>query len=327
MKNKETLRASMDRRLSALDGVPSCRPALLQRIAQEEAPVMKKKVSFGLVLALIVISLSVIALAAGLQQSPRVSAAQQAGKELEKKYGVTEDMLSFFQREEEELADGTCRVTYISGGSLGYLLGTYTVEVKDGKADASWSHDGADTAGGYDAEAWGAEQMKQMMAASGNAAAISDYIDRAEVTAAKFGYKEEERNPSDQDDGETWESWYEKREAEKNGAMEKRQLSEEEMVEIGKEFILSNYDLTEEQIARLELYTEIGAGVANFWYETVDGKPCFLVEYLLDKDDFTEELFNDPNYVRNNSYFKVFVNVETGEVEQYEYDAGVGGVG
>ena len=38
MKNKETLQAVMDRRLSFLDGLPSCRPALMQRIAQEEAP-------------------------------------------------------------------------------------------------------------------------------------------------------------------------------------------------------------------------------------------------------------------------------------------------
>lgn len=288
---------------------------------------MKKKVSFGLVFALIVISLSVIALAAGLQLSPRVSAAQQAGKELEKAYGVTEEMLSFFQREEQELADGTYRVTYTSGGSLGYLLGTYTVEVKNGKSQASWSHDGEDTAGGYDAAAWGPEQMKLMMAASGNAAEIDAYIARADATAAKFGYVKEDEKPSDPDDGETHESWYEKREAEKNGALEKRQLSEEEMVEIGKAFVIANYDLTEEQTARLVLYTEIGAEEANFWYETVDGKPCFLVEYLLDKDDFTDELLNDPNYVRNNSYFKVFVNVETGVVEQYEFDAGVGGVG
>ena len=66
MKNKETLQAVMDRRLSFLDGLPSCRPALMQRIAQEEAPVMKKKVSFVLVFALVLVSLSVVALAAGL---------------------------------------------------------------------------------------------------------------------------------------------------------------------------------------------------------------------------------------------------------------------
>ena len=41
--NKEPLRSAMDRRLSFLDELPSCRAALYRRIAQEEAPVMKKK--------------------------------------------------------------------------------------------------------------------------------------------------------------------------------------------------------------------------------------------------------------------------------------------
>ncbi len=41
MKNKVTLKAAMDRRLSFLDERPSCRPALMQRIAREEEPVMK----------------------------------------------------------------------------------------------------------------------------------------------------------------------------------------------------------------------------------------------------------------------------------------------
>lgn len=40
MKNKETLQTMMDRRLSFLDELPSCRAALMHRIAQEEAPVM-----------------------------------------------------------------------------------------------------------------------------------------------------------------------------------------------------------------------------------------------------------------------------------------------
>ena len=55
--------------------------------------------------------------------------------------------------------------------------------------------------------------------------------------------------------------------------------------------------------------------------------PCFLVEYLLDEDSFTEEMAQDPNYYRQNSYFKIYVNVETGVIEQYEYNSGLGGVG
>ena len=47
--NKETIRASMDRRLSFLDSRPSCRAAVQYRIAQEEEPVMKRKISFAFV--------------------------------------------------------------------------------------------------------------------------------------------------------------------------------------------------------------------------------------------------------------------------------------
>ena len=47
MKNdKETIKEAMDRRLSFLDDVPSCRSRVQDRIAQEERPVMKKKLSF-----------------------------------------------------------------------------------------------------------------------------------------------------------------------------------------------------------------------------------------------------------------------------------------
>ena len=63
--NKEPLRSAMDRRLSFLDELPSCRAALHRRIAQEEAPVMKKKLSVGLVFAIVLVLLTVAALAAG----------------------------------------------------------------------------------------------------------------------------------------------------------------------------------------------------------------------------------------------------------------------
>ena len=57
--NKESLQAAMDRRLSFLDDLPSCRPAVRYRIAQEEEPVMKKKTSFVLVFAIVMILLNV----------------------------------------------------------------------------------------------------------------------------------------------------------------------------------------------------------------------------------------------------------------------------
>ena len=82
--NEEQLKAAMDRRLSFLDDVPSCRAKVKYRIAQKEEPVvMKKKLSVGLVLALVLAMLSVSALAAGLLLSAKVSASRIADQELE----------------------------------------------------------------------------------------------------------------------------------------------------------------------------------------------------------------------------------------------------
>jgi hypothetical protein len=96
----------MDRRLSFLDDLPSCRAGVLEQIAREEAPVMKKKVSFGLVFAIVLVLLSVAALAAGLLFSPRADAARTADRALEEKYGINREMQTFFGREEEELPEG-----------------------------------------------------------------------------------------------------------------------------------------------------------------------------------------------------------------------------
>ena len=327
MKNKETLQAAMDRRLSFLDELPSCRPALMQRIAQEEAPVMKRKISVGLVFALVLVSLSVIALATGLILSPRVSAARTADLALAEKYGITDELQSFFGREEEELPDGTVKVTYFGAGSLEAPLGTYTVLVKDGKADISWSLEGKDTAGGYEAEAWGLEQLKQMAEDSHDEKLKAAFMDKS-FEVYKQLHPDDEEVPVEAPDPETFEEYHARREGEKSSALDATKLSEEDMIAIGREFILSTYSLTDSEVERLELYTNsYETDDANHWYETVNGKPCFLVEYLLDEEGVTEEMLNDPNYYRMNAYFKVFVNVETGVIEQYEFSNGLGGIG
>ncbi len=329
--NKETLKAAMDRRLSFLDERPSCRPALMQRIAQEEAPVMKKKVSIGFVFALVLVSLSVIGLAAGLLLSPKVTAARLADQALEKTYGITTELQTFFGRSEEELPDGSVRVTYYGAGELEYVLGSYTVTVKDGRADATWSRDGENTAGGYEADAWGIDQLKQMFEDSKNEDSKMAYVAKALAIAESHGAFDSDDTSSEpvEPDGDL----YEQIEATKTAALNARRLSEEEMVDIGREFIISNYELNDEQIGRMELYTELGEEAGNGWYDMVDGKPCFMIEYLLyqplPRDEADEEGFDfDPRvHQEKDGYYKVYVNVETGVVEQYEYNSGLGGLG
>ncbi len=321
--NKDSIRSAMDRRLSFLDDLPSCRAGVLEQIARKEAPVMKKKVSFGLVFAIVLVLLSVAALAAGLLFSPRADAARTADRALEEKYGINREMQTFFGREEEELPDGSVRVTYTGAGNMAYVLGTYTATVRNGKAEVTWSHDGKDTSGGYDSEVWGTEQLKQMFADSADEQCKQAFLDRALEIAEKNGAAEKTES-SEADEG-----YGLRREAAKTAALQARKLSEEEMIGIGREFIVSNYDLNEEQASRLDLYTNSYECEANEWYETVNGKPCFLVEYLLYTEYTTEQLAKDEPRGRTSmdGYYRVFVNVETGAVEEYEYNSAMGGEG
>ena len=317
MKNKETLKARMDRRLSFLDGLPSCRSAVMQRIAQEEAPVMKKKISLGLVLALILVSLSVAGLAAAaLLFSPKADAARIADRALEERYGVTPEMQTFFVRSEEELPGGAVRVTYAGRDQLLEALGTYTARVKDGKAEISWSYDGKDTSGLYGADAWGAEQLKQMLADNQETGDMGLFLPRALEIAQANG------NPW-QDSVSTEEEiidYFEQLEKEKTAALAARKLPEDEMAELARQAVIEAYSLTAEQAAALEKYVQPLADEENAWYWMEDGKPCFEVQYFLTQDQ-------DGAFVEKDGTYGVLVNVETGVIERIVYESGLGGEG
>ena len=309
--NKETLQTVMDRRLSFLDDLPSCRAAVQARIAQEEEPVMKKKISLGFVFALVLVLLSVAALAAGLLLSPRASAARTADRAMEESRGITAEMMTFFGREETELPDGTVQVTYTGVGNMEYVLGTYTALVRDGRAEISWSHDGENlTADCLDS------QSKEAML--GKAAAI-----------AEKHHSLADDIPEAAVDDASAESFHTQLEEQKTAALNARTLSEEEMIAIGREFIISTYALNDEQAGRMELYTNSFEDSENSWYEMVDGKPCFKVEYLL-YAPYTAEMIdrNEPQpRMEKDGYYNVFVNVETGVIEEYEYNSALAGEG
>lgn len=339
--NHKTIQSAMDNRLSFLDELPSCRAAVQSRIAQEEEPVMKRKVSWGLVFAIGMTLLAAAALAAGLlwKLTPRAEAVLLADRALEEKYGITAEMQTFFAREQEEAEDGTVRVTYSGVTGLDWVLGTYTAIVKDGKAEVIWSHDGEETSHGYEAEAWGAEQLRAMIADSQDAGRKQAFLDRGAEISASHQQPLETPEISDAD----VETYYQQREAAKTAALNARKLSEEEMISIGREFIISNWHLNEEQTGRLELYTSSGSespeligtdpdaaeGSGNEWYEMMNGKPCFQVEFLLYQPMTVEQEASgrERDYREGDGYYNVFVNVETGEIEEYEYNSALAGIG
>jgi len=334
--NKKTIQSAMDRRLSFLNEQPSCRAAVLHRIAQEEEPVMKKKVSLGLVFAIVLVLLSVAALATTLLFSRKAEASRTADRAMEKEIGIGSEMMTFFARGEEEQEDGSVLVTYTGAGSLEYVLGTYSVLVKDGKAEISWNREGEDVSGGYEADAWGIEQLKQMLTDCLDEETKSLVLAKAEETAAKHGMQEDDA-PSEEIEG-----LHEQIEARKTAALNARKLSEEEMIAAGRSFIISNYGLNEEQIARMELYTNYvpefsdEEGVipeednGNDWYDMINDRPCFRVEYLLGQPEVPEQegvVVTPLPREEKDGYYIVYVNVETGEIEEYEFNSGLGGIG
>ena len=143
-------------------------PFLAQRIMNQERkgePVVKKRLSVGLVLAIVLMLIAVTALAYSVITtvfSPRVDAYTTANRALEEKYGVTSSMLGFFSRDSRGNDEHHFIVEYEPRfeDALASKLGVYRVVVTDGKVESvSWSLDGISTDGGFDADAWGAEQL------------------------------------------------------------------------------------------------------------------------------------------------------------------------
>lgn len=305
--NEKKLRESMDRRLSGLDSSAARRSAVMQRIAQEEQPVMKKKMSFAVVFALVLVSLAAVALAATLIFSPRVDALTLADKALEEKYGITLRMQSFFDRRDEALPDGSVRVTYTSGENFRKVMGEYTAVVKDGKAEVAWDLDGISTEGMFDAKAWGPEQLKEIMAWNEENGTLTPYIEKA---AAIGGAAEE------QEKGEPLGEEY-FRQLDQNSADAKAaaKLTEEEMAKIAREALIARYGLTEADADQMEWY--IPPYSPEVLYTVQNGSYCYDVEYLLNLDA------SDPHAELNGAYV-VSVNVETGVIENMTYTAGYG---
>ena len=109
-------------------------------------------IAAALVLALI----TAAAVAAGLTRSARYDAKRLAYQALEEEYGFTTDMESFFTCTAEE-KDGQTVVTYRANkdvGDFAWKLGDYTVTIRNGQAEASWSNDGEAVGDDFSSDVW-----------------------------------------------------------------------------------------------------------------------------------------------------------------------------
>ena len=238
----------VDQNLSGLVWDEAKRRTVLQAVRKEERPVKKLSTTFILIAA--IVCLSVTALAAGLVFSSRVDAAKLAEKAMADTYGVTDTMLStFFNRTVSETADGGTTVVYAGIDFLRDVLGEYTVSVKDGTAAALWSHDGESTSGLFDAEAWGKEQLEEMLRTAAERHDLSAFSEKAKAIAAKH-----EAASDELPEGSAWEKTGE---AEALAAAKASSYSEEDLLALAHDAVVSAYQFTDEQAKMLKFVFEL----------------------------------------------------------------------
>lgn len=311
----------VDQNLSGLVWDEAKRRTVLQAVRKEERPVKKLSTTFILIAA--IVCLSVTALAAGLVFSSRVDAAKLAEKAMADTYGVTDTMLStFFSRTVSETADGGTTVVYSGIDFLRDVLGEYTVSVKDGTATAVWSHDGESTSGLFDAEAWGKEQLEEMLRTAADRHDLSAFSEKAKAIAAK-----QEAASDELPEGSAWEKTGE---AEALAAAKASSYSEEDLLKLARDAVVSAYQFTDDQAKMLKFVFELedmADDTADYlYYRMKDGKPVLTVMLSLQ-----QQVSDDPSafapFTQRDGVYWVDVNVETGVIEDLLYDSQLGGNG
>lgn len=207
---RDGLREIVDRELSGLRWQPRNRNAVLDRTKGE--PKMKKRLSAGLILAVVLTLAAVSALAVyALTRSPEAEAVYQARQAVMDAYGLTAETMGLFHAEHQKTEDGW-RVNFRALMNVDpERAGVYTVEKTADGMTAAWSHDGLDPAlwrgGDLTAPAYGQEQLlyalkdgwaeAQESAASGPAQTPSVSAPMNEDASVWMDVREVEPGPED----------------------------------------------------------------------------------------------------------------------------------
>lgn len=280
---------------------------------------MKATTKLVLTLMLALVLLTTTALAATLLFSPRYDALQLADQALLEKYGITEEMQPALIHTIEE-KDGTVIVTYEMQESTimrENRFGTYTVTVKDGKADAVWSMDGMDTTGGLDAPAWGAEQL--LMYVQEYATVMSYMESRGMLQNAPMV------TPAPDGVPDKWEQ-------DKQTALSLAQITLEDAAAIGRDAVVARYGLTKQQVAMLVRFdgSDPDGYSDESTYEIVDGRPLVnLFFHLMQNPGHAREdgCYEPGVWAEKDGIYIVTVNLLDGAVEDIYYDTGLMGNG
>ena len=279
---------------------------------------MKQILKTGILVLTVLALLLPAALAEDIVISERLKAIRLADRTLEEKYGITMLAQEYFERDTEDGEDGTYTVRYMGTVDWGYVLGTYEVTVKNGTVTGiTWSHDGEDTSGGLAAEAWGIDQILEMLKLNQETGDVSRFADRVEEINTKHGFVPSMESISDSvliGESGSEEAW--------KAAV----LSVDRVNEIALQAVTEVFELNDEQKAHIGILTS--PEEADQWYIMYHEVPC-LVSCVGVGDDEAEPdvLPNGLLYTEKNGTYWICVNVQTGAVEDIFYGAGIGGNG
>jgi hypothetical protein len=297
---KKLIQNTLNRRLSCLADNPFLARQVIAT-AQGKETKMKKKLSASVVFVLIATLLAATALAAGLLFSPRYNTAKLANEALKNKYGITDKMMTVLCRTAASESDGSTVYTYGSAEHIA-RMGVYTVTVKDGKAEAVWSLDGIETAGGLEAKAWGAEQLEMMLS---DYPAVMTYLSKQQDA-----YTDEPR-PAPSIITEEEQAIAKAKSTIQ--VLEAAKITLEQARKSARLAIIKEYNLSTEQERLLYPYD------GEEYFKMEEGKPLFSQFYILDRED--------GGWVEKNGIYVVTVNMETGEIEEIIYDSTLAGNG
>lgn len=310
-------------------------PFLAQRIINQERtgePVVKKRLSIGLVLVIVLMLIAVTALAYTVITavfSPRVDAYTAANQALEEKYGLTSSMLGFFSRDSRGNDGHHFIVEYEPRfeDALASKLGAYRVFVMNGQIESvTWSLDGRSTEGGFDADAWGADQLGEMVRIASvtndtsrfQRKASGEDIDLyADMELISDGADDEGFPEVDQQiENEISQFRQEVTEAGKEIEAQSK-FTRDELIELGRQGIITAYHLDSEQQQRLA-FVDNDYFIAYYSTIGIDQRPTF---------NMTFQSWSEDGWQDGDGVYTIIVNVIDGTVEYLEYDTTLDGNG
>ena len=300
--DRKAFHTAIDTTLSGLQENPFLYRRVIAQESRKDGIIVKKRLSAGLVMAIVLMLITVTALAAGIIFAKRVPATEIADQALLKTYGITAQMQAMFMRKIAEGEGGTIVVTYEGIEHMAYVLGKYTVIV-DGQTVKSicWSRDGEDTSGGLEASAWGKDQLEEILRIdpeTGKQAELRTFDPYIEKINREHGFDYEAYWEENKD--RKYEVVLDKEGIQK--AKERQAFSAHEFVQIAKEAVGVRYHLTPQQISLMSINVD-----ENWAYVLLDGTLCYCCQIFVGELSELE--------TEQDGTYTVYVNLETGVVE------------